>query len=36
MLTIITMHKKTTDYKPTHGIDEGLEESIKWYIENLK
>ncbi len=24
-----------TGYEPTHGIDEGLEESIKWYIENL-
>ena len=28
--------KKMLGYKPTHGIDEGLEESIKWYIENLR
>ncbi len=27
--------KKMTGYEPTHDIDEGLEESIRWYIENL-
>ena len=28
--------KNATGYVPTHDIDQGLEESIKWYIENLK
>ncbi|WP_372998774.1 SDR family oxidoreductase [Sulfurimonas sp.] len=28
--------KKATQYEPTHDIDRGLHESIKWYIENLK
>jgi UDP-N-acetylglucosamine 4-epimerase len=28
--------KNATGYEPTHDIDRGLEESIKWYIENLK
>jgi len=28
--------KKMIGYEPTHDIDQGLEESIKWYIENLK
>ena len=27
--------KNMLGYEPTHGINEGLEESIKWYIENL-
>ena len=28
--------KKMIGYEPTHSIVEGLNESIKWYIENLK
>ncbi len=28
--------KKITGYEPTHDINQGLEESVKWYIENLK
>lgn len=28
--------KRAVEYEPTHGIDEGLQESIKWYIKNLK
>ncbi len=27
--------KNTTGYEPTHDIDDGLKESIKWYIESL-
>ncbi len=27
--------KNMVGYEPTHNIDSGLEESIKWYIENL-
>ena len=27
--------KKMIGYEPTHDIDQGLEESIKWYIEHL-
>ena len=27
--------KNATGYEPTHDIDKGLNESIKWYIENL-
>jgi len=28
--------KQITGYEPTHDIDRGLQESIKWYIDNLK
>ena len=28
--------KNAVGYEPTHDIDKGLHESIKWYIENLK
>jgi len=28
--------KQIMGYEPTHGIDDGLHESIAWYIENLK
>ncbi len=28
--------KNSVGYEPTHDIDRGLKESIKWYIENLR
>ena len=28
--------KNATGYEPTHDMDKGLYESIKWYIENLR
>lgn len=35
-LASIEKAKKLLKYEPTHDIEEGLKESIKWYFENLK
>ena len=31
----ISKAKKIVGYAPTHAIDEGMEEAIEWYIENI-
>lgn len=31
----ITLAKELLNYEPTHTLKQGLEKSIKWYIENL-
>ncbi|CAL67006.1 SDR family oxidoreductase [Christiangramia forsetii] len=34
-LASVDKAKNLLDYKPTHAIDEGLNEAVKWYWENL-
>src|SRR5205085_2940093 len=34
-LADISDAKKLTDYSPTHKIQDGLNESIEWYLGNL-
>ena len=32
----ISKIKKDLNYSPTHSVDEGLKETIKWYLNNRK
>ena len=35
-LASVDKAKRLLDYKPTHGIAQGIEEAVDWYWENLK
>ena len=32
----ISLAKELLNYKPSHSLNEGLKESIKWYINNVE